>query len=352
MLKRLFLVAGAILAGATFVAPAQAADLPRLVTTGNKIQTAGGQNVLLRGANVMNSEWNRTMANERLGLPLLASQWKGNIIVRGFAADPVNSGDSTYLSWLDEEVSIARANRMYVSFAFRSYAINGGQPTQPDSRATSALTRLAARYRDIPNVVLELQVEPHGSSWSTLRPLFEGMIDSIRGPSGSNSPSQPLIFVPGVNYSNDVSGAVADPVKRSNVVYNTHPYTPPSHWQHDWIGPWTSGLPVFVGEFTLDPNLSLDMTAVNQLLAETRQRGIGWAAWIFDTCGCTSGQEGVIPSWSTAAARSPFGVAVMNEMVTTPPVSDDSGTPPSPPPPPVTSYNDTDPRFSYSAGWG
>jgi hypothetical protein len=344
MLKRLFLVAGAILAGATFVAPAQAADLPRLVTAGNKIQTAGGQDVLLRGANVMNSEWNGTMSNERVGLPLLASNWKGNIIVRGFAADPVNARDATYLSWLDEEVSIARANRMYVAFFFRSYPVNGAQPNFPDSRATSALTFLANRYRDVPNAVFGLQVEPHNVAWSSLRPTFESMVDSIRGPSGSGSPTQPLIFVPGASWSNDVSGAVADPVKRANVVYNAHPYVPQANWQHDWIGPWEAGLPVFVGEFTLDPNLSLDMTAIDNLLAATRQRGVGWATWIFDRCGCTSGQEGVITSWSTAAARSPFGVAVKNEMVTTPPVPDDSGTPPSPPPPPpaVTSYNDTD----------
>lgn len=325
-------------------ASAYAAPVPRLTTSGRQIQTESGQQVLLRGANVLRSEWDRSMALERQAIPLLASNWKGNIILRGFAADPVNARDPTYLAWLDEYVALGRANRFYVAFVWRSYPINGSQPNHPDSRATKALTYLANRYRAEPNVIFGLQVEPHNVSWASVRPEFEGMIDSIRGASGSGNASQPLIFVPGVEWSRDISGAITDPVRRSNVVYKSHPYSPQGDWQRIFGDAWDAGLPIHIGEFTLDPSLGLDMTAVNALLGWARSHQVGWTAWIFDTCGCTSGQEGLISSWTTAAPRSPFGTAVRNEMITTPPV-------PDPTTPTVTRYNDTDSRFSYSSGW-
>jgi hypothetical protein len=336
--------------------PAVAQDpLPRLQTSGRSIQTVDGQNVLLRGANVLRSEWDRTMSHERQAVPLLASQWRGNIILRGFAADPVNARDATYLSWLDEYVRLGRANRLYVAFVFRSYPINGSQPNSPDSRATRALTYLAQRYRSEPHVILGLQVEPHNVSWSALRPVFEGMVDEIRGANGSGNASQPLILVPGVQWSNDISGAIHDPVRRANVVYKTHPYIPRSAWQRNFIDTHNAGLPIHIGEFTLDPNLSLTLTEINALLAWARDNQVGWTAWIFDTCGCTSGSEGLITSWSTATPRSPYGTAVRDEMLTTPPIPG-PGEPPPPPTPTVTRIDDNtigsgDNQFSYSPGW-
>lgn len=336
----LVLLAALVVAGSARAAP------PQLQTSGRQIQTVDGQQVLLRGANVLRSEWDRSMSPERQAIPHLAQDWHGNIIVRGFAADPVNARDGTYLSWLDEYVAMGRTYNLYVAFIFRSFQINGSQPNQPDSRATSALTYLAQRYRNETHVVFGLQVEPHNVAWSTLRPQFEGMVDQIRGPDGSNSSTQPLIFVPGADWSNDISGAINDPVKRANVVYNVHPYIPESAWQSNFASAWDAGLPVHIGEFTLDPTLSLGMTEVDHLLAWARDHQVGWTAWIFDTCTCDSGQEGLITDWATAMPRGPFGTAVYNEMR--------SATPPPPPSPPTVSVSVTaigtgDNQFSYNS---
>ena len=58
-------------------------------------------------------------------------------------------------------------------------------------------------------------------SWTTLRPLFESMVDAIRP---AAAPSEPLVMIPGTNWSRDLNGAITDPIKRPNVVYKTHPY--------------------------------------------------------------------------------------------------------------------------------
>lgn len=293
--------------------PAAAEPLPWLRTQGTQLVTdPGDQPVLLRGANIMGSEWDGNMEWERRAFPMLAGEWKGNVVVRGFAADPVDAGDPTYLSWLDEYVELAEANRMYVVFAFRSYAINGEQPRLPGRRAERALAILAARYRDRSNVIYGLQVEPHGVRWRALRPRFERMVDALRA---AAAPHEPIVMVPGLRWSRDVSPAIARPVRRANVVYNTHPYAPAADFWRYFGRVHAAGLPVFVGEFGDAPDIGMTMSDVDELLRYTRERQIGWAAWVFDA----KGPPELLAS-RDGTPTVPYGAAVRDEMLTTPPV--------------------------------
>jgi hypothetical protein len=285
--------------------------LPWLRTDGPRLVTdAGGRAVVLRGANIMGSEWDGNMAWERRAFPMLAGDWKGNVLVRGFAADPVNARDPTYLSWLDEYVALAETNRIYVVFVFRSYALNGPQPKFPGRRARRALALLAARYRDRSNVIYGLQVEPHDVRWTTLRRRFERMIDAIRA---AAAPSKPLIMVPGVKWGRDVSPAIRRPVRRANVVYKTHAYAPARDFRRYFGRVHAAGLPVFVGEFGKAPAIGMTMADVVALLRYTRKRDIGWAAWIFDSKGAP-----VLLASRDGTPTVPYGATVRDAMVTRP----------------------------------
>jgi hypothetical protein len=315
--RALGLVAGSAALGMWQVAPRAAVSrtshIPWLVTSGNRIVTAdAGQAVLLRGVNNLHSEWVRDMAWEQQAIPEVALRWNGNIWVRGFAADPVNSDDQHYLGMLDEYVSLTERHRMYLVFSFRSYDINGELPTSLDSRATQALTRLATRYRGKPSVLYSLQAEPHDVDWASLRPLFEEMVDSIRA---AAAPHVPLILVPGTNWSRDLSGAIDDPVRRDNLVYNSHPYNPAADFQALFGAAHDAGLPVFVGEF--GPFDAMTMADVVSLLRFTRERGIGWAAWSFDPDLDDPLHKLV---HSTLVPTTPYGTTVRSEMLATPPL--------------------------------
>jgi autotransporter family porin len=315
--------AGLLLAGflvSSHVADGATTSVPWLKTSGNKIVTASGQPVTLRGANVLRSEWDLNMNAERRAIPVLANTWKGNVILRGFASDPVNSGNSNYLSMLDEHVSLAEANQLYVIFAWRSYEINGPQPDMPDDRAQTALVKLAQRYRGKPNVMYALQVEPHNVSWNQVQPRFVQMVDAIRA---ASSPYQPIILVPGVDWSRDLSGAVANPVRRENVVYKSHPYNEQGRFRQEFINAYDAGLPVFLGEFGVTPESGMTMTDVSALLSIARQRNIGWTAWAFDY----QGGPALVSNNTTFDPTSPYGVAVRNEMVSTPAIPTGGGTP-------------------------
>jgi cellulase (glycosyl hydrolase family 5) len=341
--RRLVLVGGvAVMLVATLAVRAPMADaatvsVPWLKTVGNKIVTADtDQEVTLRGANVLRSEWDLNMNFERAGIPIMVNQWKGNVILRGFASDPVNNGNSQYLGMLDEHVSLAEANHIYVIFAWRSYGINGSQPNMPDDRAQQALVTLAQRYRGKPNVMYALQVEPHNVTWSQVQPRYVQMVDAIRT---ASHPYKPIVMVPGINWSRDVSGAMTNPVPGENVVYKTHPYNNQSQFQQQFIDAHDAGLPVFIGEFGYLPDGGMSMADVNALLAIARQRNLGWAAWILDD---GTGSTALVTNRSTFDPTSPYGVAVKNEMMTTPPVPTDDAQSP-------TMINDT--AFQYTGTW-
>jgi hypothetical protein len=319
------------------VVDAAPVPVPWLKTVGNKIVTANtDQQVVLRGVNVLRSEWELNMDLERAGIPIIANQWKGNVILRGFASDPVTSGDNQYLGMLDEHVSLAEANHLYVIFTWRSYSIDGAQPTMPDDRARQALVQLALRYRGKPNVMYALQVEPHDVTWSQVQPRYVQLVDSIRT---ASNPYKPIIMVPGIDWSRDVSGAITNPVPRENVVYKSHPYNNQSQFQHQFIDAYDAGLPVFIGEFGYLPDGGMFMSDVNALLTVARQRNLGWTAWILDD---GTGNTALATNRSTFDPTAPYGVAIKNDMTTTPPLPTDEGSP-------QASINDA--IFQYTGTW-
>ena len=287
------------------------ASVPPLGTTGNKIVVDGtSTEVLLRGANLLRSEWTTGYETswEQAAVPALRS-WGGNVIVRGFASDPVNSGNAQYLATLDEYVSLARVNQMYVVFVWRSDASNGAQPSYPDASARTALPILAARYRGISNVMFGLQVEPNpapgsgGPTWAFLRPIFETMVDDIRA---ASAPYEPIVMVPGTSWSKDLRGAITDPVARSNIVYKTHAYEPNADYQAMFGDTYNADLPVFVGEFA--PANGATMTDMAALISYAGDRGIGWAAWWMDYS--NQGTEALVTSATDLSPTDPWGLAV------------------------------------------
>jgi hypothetical protein len=289
-------------------------DLPWLATSGNRIVIAGTrQDVILRGANVLRSEWNLSMTADRRGIPALARDWGGNIIMRGFASDPVLAGDAKYLAMLDEHVALAASHRLYVQFAWRSHTINGPQPNMPDERAQQALVRLAERYHGVPHVMYGLQVEPHGVDWATLRPRFAAMVQAIHA---AAAPHKPIIMVPGTNWGRDVSGAVTNPVPGDNLVYRSHPYNSQAAFQRQFVDTYQAGRPVFIGEFGLSTTQNMHMADVEALLALADRLGLGWTAWCFDF----QGGPALVTDNTSFAPTDPYGTTVKRAMAMTRPV--------------------------------
>ena len=93
----------------------------------------------------------------------------------------------------------------------------------------------------------------------------------------------------------------------------SHPYGSLALFERYFGRVHDAGLPVFVGEFA--PTAYMSMTNIQALLAYTRQRGIGWAAWVFEP----DGNPPLVDS--SLNPTTPFGITVRTEMITTPTVA-------------------------------
>jgi hypothetical protein len=80
---------------------------------------------------------------------------------------------------------------------------------------------------------------------------------------------------------------------------------------------YDAGLPVFVGEFAPSDeqeNTNMTMDDVSDLLAFTRERHIGWAAWLLDY------ETHALMIKDDLSPTTPYGTTVQAEMLLTPPI--------------------------------
>ena len=146
--------------------------------------------------------------------------------------------------------------------------------------AESALRAMAQRYRDKPWVLYGTFNEPAYISWSEWRSVAERLVDVIQ-----EVHPESIIFVPGVDWSSDLKGAITDPVRRDNIIYEVHPYPGKGDSWKGVLDQLRKTTPVFVGEWGFEPdsnNKNLRGTAEKYglpLLQYARERNIGWTAW-------------------------------------------------------------------------
>ena len=259
-----------------------------LYADGNVIRDGTGQEVVLRGVNIQNFDWvwyeEQNLDFENRAIPaataLSPDGWGANLITIGFSAKPIERQDEVYLQALDQMVALAKANGAYTLLAFRTYDPNGEQPRIPNTVATTALKTLAERYANDPHVLYGLQVEPHNVAWDDLKRKFVQIIDVMREVN-----PRALIFVPGTEWSRNISYALTDPIPRLNLVYKTHPYDAwPTIRVNYALKAVSEKFPVLLGEFGAGNSMNQD--DVINLLDFAEQQGISWTGWIFHEEGC------------------------------------------------------------------
>lgn len=307
--------------GASFFRRRPAANTPgtpRLKVLGDKIvRVDNNAEVILRGANFLRYEWDGSTNAETTLIPKMRNEWGGNIVMLGYAADPVLNNSNhiyggNYRSLIDSIVATCKTNDVYIVIAFRSYGINGPQATDiPDQRAQDSLAFLADRYKSEEHVMFACQVETNGSvSWTQARDFYTSCVAAIHG---ATVPIKPIVMTSGLDWGRNINGAITNPVAGENVVYKTHPYGVQASFQ-GWFGEAVdAGLPVFIGEFG-QPVHGMEQVDVQAILDYCRPRKIGYTAWMFDY----QGGPAMITSNTTASPTIPYGQSVKASMLATP----------------------------------
>ena len=273
--------------------------LSRLSVRGNRIIDADGNPRILRGVAVIDPLLWRDyrFGSARLGeshFRKLAEDWNVSIVRVPIHPD-LFAADPDYLrKYVDPIVEWGRAYGMYVFLGYHAHgnpltletedtpwgfeAPWQGNPYNPDRiLAIGALRAMASRYRD-DGVIFGSFNEPAFITWRDWRPVAEELVDAVH----AINPDA-LVTVSGVNFASDLSGVIADPVERANVVYEIHPYP--------WVGErWKSVIdelsqthPVIVGEWGFgDGHPATVQGYAAPLVDYCDQRGLGWTAWVWD----------------------------------------------------------------------
>lgn len=262
-----------------------------------------GEPIVLRGVSLADPYFLKEIDDRDLPADLkeLSEEWEADIIrVPIYPELWVHHPD--YLEeYVDPIVTGAHDHGMYVILGWHAQGnpLTGeidsmewqntspwrGDPFRPSKDlAQAALKRIANRYRGQPHVLYSIYSEPAYISWTDWRPVAEDLVDAVR-----DVDSTAVTIVPGVEWGYDLTGAIENPVRRPNVVYETHPYPDKgTEWQ-SIVRQLEKEHPVFIGEWGFTEQHIDSSTADSasflrygeNLIAVSEELGLGWTAWIW-----------------------------------------------------------------------
>ena len=306
---------------------------PKLKIVENQIENIHGEQVVLRGVAIADP---LTLANHprdkhfiREDYRVLAQEWGANII-RVPIHPPTWELDQRYMEkYLDPLVQWGGELGLYIFLGWHahgnpitgqveqvewkdSWPWLGKNPYDPDLElAKSALRAMAERYRDVPWVLYGTFNEPSHIRWSEWRPVAEELVDVIHAVH-----PEAVVFVSGVDFEYDLRGAIEDPVRRDNIIYESHPYPGKGNGWKTVLDELRKTTPVFLGEWGFNAesaSSNLRGTAENYglpLVRYAKARDIGWTAWGWNS---PQWDLSLLSSWN-GYAPTEFGLLVKNSL--------------------------------------
>ncbi|HWA85501.1 MAG TPA: cellulase family glycosylhydrolase [Opitutus sp.] len=306
-----------------------AAAPPALKVVGNRLLTADGAPVRLRGMNCAGLEWSADGAGHiAKTVEVAVSQWHANLIRLPLSQDrwfghtsQQLDGGAAYRTLVQQLVEYCSAHDAYILLDLHwsdagAWGRNIGQHHLPDRNSLAFWQDVAARYANRPAVLFDLYNEPariNWEQWAAGGPMKEtdektreklaydavglpALAAAIRSAGAKN-----VLVASGLNWAYELDGIpgqreIADP-DGHGVIYALHPY--PHAFEHvgrETIAQWAARtamiaehVPVIVTEFGSDERMWKfpeksgynDEKWNREMLATLEAHGWNWTAWDF-----------------------------------------------------------------------
>ncbi|MCE1155987.1 MAG: glycoside hydrolase family 5 protein [Bacteroidales bacterium] len=247
----------------------------QLRVEGTQLVNEKGTPVMLRGTSFgWHNFWPR-FYNEG-AVSWMRKDWKINVVRAAMGVGPENS----YLQnpefgekCVTDVADAAIRQGIYVIIDFHSHKIH-------TEVAADFFTRMANRYKDVPNVIYEIFNEPDYYEWPEVKNYSEELIRTIRAIDPDN-----IILVGSPHWDQDIHLVADDPIREvSNIMYTMHFYAG-THKQ--WLRDRTDdairkGIPIFVSEcagMEATGDGPIDHQEWKAFVGWMENRNISWVVW-------------------------------------------------------------------------
>lgn len=336
----------------------QAAGLPGLHVSGNRLVDSTGKQVILRGANRSGTEYaciqgwgifdGPNVTNDDASIPPMKA-WGMNGVNIGLNEDcwlginGVSSayGGTNYQNAIVHYVQTIEANGMYPVISLFWEAPGTQQATDqiamPDAdHATAFWQAVANTFKSDPAVVFRLKEEPFpagnsdtAAAWKCWRDGgsacsegfatvgMQSLVNTIRATGATN-----VIQVPGIQYANTMTQFLTykptDSINNLMAVVDVYPDMNPcgnTTCYNTYYAPIINQMPFMAGEFGESVNGNIcGTTNSTTLMNWFDAHNSGYFAWTWDTWGTTCGDLSLILSYN-GTPKSPNGTNYQSHLL-------------------------------------
>lgn len=250
--------------------------LPALKVSGTQLMNSEGDTVMLRGVSYgWHQFWPRFY--NASSAAYLAKEWGAQVLRASMGVD-LDSACYVYkpefgIECVTKVVDAAIENDVYAIIDWHSHNLRLNE-------AKEFFTRMATRYKGVPNVIYEIFNEPVEDSWEEVKAYSVEIIKTIR----SIEPDA-VILVGTPHWDQDIHLAADSPITGvHNVMYTLHFYAN-THKQYlrdraDYA--LSKGLPLFVSEcagMEASGDGAINKEEWSKWLDWMQQHSISWVAW-------------------------------------------------------------------------
>lgn len=251
-------------------------QLPRLSVAGTQLMNENGDTVVLHGVSYgWHQFWPRFYNDSTVAY--LAKDWGAQVLRASMGVD-LDSACYVYqpefgIECVTKVVDAAILNDVYAIIDWHSHNLR-------QKEAVEFFTRMATRYKGVPNVIYEIYNEPVEDSWEQLKAYSTEVIKAIRA-----IEPDAVILVGCPHWDQDIHLAADNPITGyNNIMYTLHFYANThGQWLRDRADyALSKGLPVFVSECA-----GMEATGDGPVNPEEwqnwlnwmQEHSISWAAW-------------------------------------------------------------------------
>lgn len=249
-----------------------------LHTQGRDIVDQNNNKVILRGINLISTNWGQTYDGwNPKAIDVAARDWNINVIrTRIYQNEYEQNHAKFFLTFEKEILNPAKKHGLYVVV----HPWFGENLSLPDQGGIKMWLAFANRYKNDPHIIYDLLAEPRDITFVELKNTYTTLIPQIR----TISPNS-LIMVTGLDWGRDINAWLGDPLPYDNIIYRSNPYNKTAEFPA-MFGKIAEEYPVFLGEFGTDEKLSMTEKDVVDILGYADAAGLGWTAWHFTSTGC------------------------------------------------------------------